>query len=252
MKSWWFISDFLTIPLRRLSWRRLRYRQHQKGFGVRLLSWSLGAELCEHEGRRNTRFHFFLCWWNSLFGGSEPGVHFVLFGRAAGPSLGPEWWPAHFPHDKVPGATVPFMSQPAALPLPQRGINARGRVKFWKSYTHCDHLWCCPDQSKQIHKCNRPVQPGPPAWEEGTELGAAMLYSLCFNVVMTSVAGGIARHLGGMISVTCDSGGGLPWGLWGTHCKTQIEPFPATSFLMVGLLQWFPLERGGFRPWLHT
>lgn len=112
-----------------------------------------------------------------LCGGSEPGVHFVLSGKASDPSLGSERWLAHPPHDKVPGAVVPFMSQPVALPLPQRGIGACGRVE--RSSGKVPSTVIIPDAvlTNPSRFTNTTVSStgSLPAWEEGTELGVPFI-----------------------------------------------------------------------------
>lgn len=145
IKGWWFISDFLNIPLRGLSRRRLRYRQRRKGFGVRLLSWEPWRwTVCTTWMDSRTPIFIFplVCWYISLclVHGSLEYILFSPGGRTVGPIQG-HWGmacspAAHSPAFRCPSSPTAF--SPTLLKRPQGRWESW--EKFWKNPLHSEPM----------------------------------------------------------------------------------------------------------------
>lgn len=149
IKGWWFISDFLNIPLRGLSHRRLRYRQRRKGFGVRLLSWEPWRwTVCTTWMDSRTPIFILplVCWYISLclVHGSLEYILFSPGGRTLGPIQG-HWRMACSPaaHSKAPQCSRAFRRL-TTISHTLYSNRSQGRweswEKFWKNPLHPEPL----------------------------------------------------------------------------------------------------------------
>lgn len=217
IKGWWFISDFLNIPLRGLSHRRLRYRQRRKGFGAQLLSWKPWRwTTCMWIDRWTTIFDFpRLCWYiPSLSGGSEHRIHFIQAWRKNSRLHSGVLRDGVFP--LLPVAKLPVQSSFSnCLAHPAFGSallkQLSGHVGELREVSEkASPPWSHPEKPEQIHKYDSLAGPWPPGLGSKTPVQYQALFYPLSSIIFSCEYYELGRR-GRILGFLLRGNGRLKW-----------------------------------------